>query len=362
MTSIRAAVCREFGKPLTIETVELADPGPGEIEVDVKACAICHSDIIYADGGWGGVLPAVYGHEAAGVVSRIGAGVTRLKPGDRAVVTLIRSCGNCTYRGSGDRVLCEEVFALDRATPLHDNAGSAITHGLKTGAFAEKVVVHESQAAPIPDDVPFEAASLVACGVLTGFGAAVNTAKVRPGATVAVVGCGGLGLNSVQGAAASGASKVIAIDLSDTRLEFARACGATHGFNPRNVDAKAEVMKLTNGRGVNHVFVTVGVKAAFDGAFDYVTKNGEVVIVGMPPDGVFAAYDPSYLASWNQRIVGSKMGNSQVARDVPMLIELYRSGKLKLDELVSGRYPLENINDAIAATKRGDGVRHVVVM
>ena len=361
MTRIKAAICHRFGEPLSIEEIDIADPGPGEVMVDVKACAICHSDIFYAEGAWGGGLPAVYGHEAAGIVSAIGDGVDGVALGDRVVVTLIRSCGGCHYCGQGSLVMCEEVFPLDAKSPLTGADGTSYVQSMRTGAFAEKVVVHKSQLAKLPDDMAFEPASLLACGVITGFGAVVNTAKVRPGQAVAVVGCGGVGLNSVQGAALAGASMVIALDLSEDKLTAARAFGATHALKPITTDAAAEIMALTAGRGVDYVFVTVGAKAAFDGAFSYLTKNGAVVIVGMPPSGVMAAYDPGTIAAWNQRILGSKMGETDVSRDIPMLVEHYRAGRLKLDELVSARYPLHEINEAIAAVNAGKALRNVIV-
>ena len=175
----RAAVCRKFGAPLRIEEVELADPGPGEVRVKIAACAICHSDIYFLEGAWGGELPAVYGHEAAGVIESVGPGVTRLKVGDPVVATLIRSCGFCPACSEGAPVFCEEVFPLDRQSPLTDHSGASIVHGMRIGAFAEHVVVDASQVALIPRDMPLDSASLIACGVITGMGAVVNTATVR---------------------------------------------------------------------------------------------------------------------------------------------------------------------------------------
>lgn len=361
MPRIKAAVCRAFGELLRIEEIRLADPGPGEILVDVKACAICHSDISYAEGAWGGDLPAVYGHEAAGIVAATGPGVESVEAGDHVVVTLIRSCGCCRYCGGGSTVMCEEVFALDEKSPLVDAAGSACFQAMRTGAFAEKVVVHESQAVAIPEDVPLASASLLACGVITGFGAVVNTAKVKSGQAVAVVGCGGVGLNSIQGAAIAGADMIVAIDLSDDKLAAAKHFGATHAVNPSTENAADAVKALTGGRGVDAVFVAVGAKPAFDRAFDYITKNGMVVVVGMPPSGVLAEYDPGTMAAWNQKILGSKMGEAVIARDIPMLVEHYRAGRLKLDELVTARYPLEQINEAIAAVNEGRALRNVIV-
>lgn len=361
MTVIKAAICREFGKPLSIEEIEIGRPGPGEVLVDVKACAICHSDISFAEGAWGGTLPAVYGHEAAGVVAAVGAGVEGFGNGDHVVVTLIRSCGHCHYCNQGSRVMCEEVFPLDRDSPITTHDDTPLVQAMRTGAFAEKVVVHQSQIVKLPKDVPFAEASLLACGVITGYGAVVNTAKVRPGHAIAVVGCGGVGLNSIQGAAIAGASMIVAIDLDDGKLEAARSFGATHAINPAREKASEIIRELTASRGVDFVFVTVGAKPAFDRAFDYITKNGSVVIVGMPPSGVMAEYDPGTLAAWNQKIVGSKMGEATIAVDIPELIEHYRAGRLKLDELVTARYPLEQINEAIAAVNAGKALRNVIV-
>lgn len=358
---MKAAVCRQFGQPLAIEDITLAGPASGEVRVTLKACAICHSDIFYADGAWGGDLPAVFGHEAAGIVESVGANVDNVGPGDHVIVTLIRNCGHCQSCAAGSQVLCEEVFPLDEKSPISSDAGETIKHGLRTGAFAEEVVVHSSQVIAIDKDIPFDSASLLACGVITGFGAVTNTAGVRPGETVVVIGCGGVGLNSIQGAAISGAATIIAIDLADSKLEAARNLGATHGFNPSAGDAQAQVLELTGGRGVDYVFVTVGAKPAFDSAFGYITRSGTVVLVGMPPSGLTVSYDPETMTSWNQKIIGSKMGETRIDRDIPALIKLYRDGRLKLDELVSERYRLEQINEAIAATKSGDAIRNVIM-
>ncbi len=361
MTTIKAAVCREFGSPLTIEDIEIASPGRGEVAVDVKACAICHSDISYAEGAWGGDLPAIYGHEAAGVVTEVGEGVQGVHVGDHVVVTLIRSCGHCHYCQHGSRVMCEEVFPLDTNGPLSSADGEPLWQAMRTGAFAEKVVVHESQMVVVDPDIAFDVASLLACGVITGYGAVTNTARVRPGQHVAVIGCGGVGLNSIQAAAIAGAATIVAVDLSADKLRAARGFGATHTLDPASQDVAATISELTGGRGVDFVFVTVGAKAAFDSAFRYITRNGSVVIVGMPPSGVMAEYDPGTMAAWNQKILGSKMGESHISRDIPDLIEHYRAGRLKLDELISGRYRLDQINEAIAGVKEGRALRNVIV-
>ncbi len=358
---MRAAVCRAFGEPLAIEDVALDAPGPGEISVDMAACAICHSDILYADGAWGGTLPAVYGHEAAGVVRGVGPGVAGLSPGDHVVVTLIRSCGHCASCARGALVTCDTRFPLDAKSPLHAAGGESLTQGLRTAAFAESVVVQASQAVAIPKDIAFEAASLLACGVITGFGAVANTAAVRPGANVVVIGTGGVGLNTVQGAAIAGARAVIALDVVDAKLSAARQFGATHAINARDPDAAREVRRLTENRGADYVFVTVGAKAAFEQGLGMAARSGAIVLVGMPASGIKIEIDPGDVAGDNKRILGSKMGNSRIQTDIPMLVGLYRDGRLKLDELISGRFPLARINEAIASSRGGEALRNVIV-
>ena len=261
---MKAAICREFGKPLVIEDVELLPPRTGEVQVKLSACAICHSDILYAEGAWGGDLPAIFGHEAAGIVEKVGDGVKSVHPGDHVLVTLIRSCGNCHYCNQGNRVRCETVFPLDEQSPLRTADGQPIAQGLRTGAFAESVVVEASQLAPIPKDIPMESASVLSCGVITGFGAVVNTAQIPAGCSVVVLGTGGVGLNSVQGAAVAGAEKIIALDLSEAKLQAARNFGATHTVNVSQEKATIAVYGLTDGRAADYVFVTVGAKSAIE--------------------------------------------------------------------------------------------------
>jgi S-(hydroxymethyl)glutathione dehydrogenase/alcohol dehydrogenase len=357
----RAAVCRAFGQPLTIEEVDLAEPAQGEIRVKIKACAICHSDVFFWEGAWGGDLPAVYGHEAAGIVEAVGPGVTRVKVGDPVVATLIRSCGFCPSCSGGAPVFCEEVFPLDRQSPLTGKDGESLGHGMRIGAFAEHVVVHHSQVEIIPEALPFEVASLIACGVLTGFGAVVNTAEVGVGRSVVVIGCGGVGLNSVQGARVAGASPIIAVDVVDNKLEAAKAFGATHAINAKAQDVAAKVAEFTGGAKADFVFVTVGVRGAAEQAISLMKRNGATVLVGMPPSGVSATFDPGWIAADGQRILGSKMGSARLPVDVPKLVELYGQGRLKLDELITERFPFAKINDAIASSRAGAALRNVLV-
>ena len=358
---MKAAVCREFGKPLTIEEVDLDPPKTGEVKVKLAACAICHSDIHYAEGAWGGRLPAIFGHEAAGVVEEVGPEVSLAAPGDHVVVTLIRSCGDCFFCAQGDPHMCETLFPLDKNDCHHDTEGQSIRQGLRTGAFAEYVVVDESQVVAFPKDVPLESASLLACGVITGLGAVVNTAKVPAGSSVAVIGTGGVGLNSVQGAALSGAQPIIALDLADDKLAAAKTFGASDTVNPSTGDPVEAVKALTNGRGADFVFVTVGSVKAIEQGLTLLRNAGTLVVVGMPAAGALASFEPLDFADRGQRILGSKMGSTRLRVDVPRLVAHYRQGRLKLDELITERYPLDRINDAIAAVNRGEALRNVIV-
>lgn len=357
---MRAAVCRAFGEPLLIEEIDIAAPQHRELRVEIAACAICQSDIHYARGAWGGELPAVFGHEAAGVVAEVGAGVEGFALGDHVVVTLIRACGACETCGRGDEALCGATFPLDERSPLSAPDGSAIIQGLRTGAFAEQVVIDASQAVVVPATIPFDRAALLGCGVITGFGAAVNTARVEPGSSVVVFGTGGVGLNAVQGAAFAGATTIVAVDPSPAKRAAAVAFGATHAADA-DADVVGVIADVTGGRGVDTVIVTVGAPQPVEQGTRLLRRGGTMVIVGMPPSGVTASIDPGAVASEGHRIVGSKMGASRIAVDVPHLVGLYRDGRLRLDELISDRGPLDRINELLAAASNGSAIRNVIV-
>jgi Zn-dependent alcohol dehydrogenase len=356
---MRAAVCHEFGRPLVIETVELVPASAGEVTVQVAACGVCHSDISYVDGEWGGALPSVYGHEVAGVVTAVGAGVTGMERGDHAVVTLVRSCGRCYFCLHEQPALCAGDFPIDHPGPLRLRDGTHVNQAMHVGGFAEAVTVDASQVVPVPRDIPLHSACLLACAVATGYGAVRNTAGVEPGSAVAVIGAGGVGLNAVQGAAIAGAEPVIAIDLSDSRLIAARDFGAHHALHG-GAGAVARVRELTGGRGTDYTFLCVGAPAAALPAIEMTRRGGAVVVVGMPASGVTVPLDLGLVADSGLRLVGSKMGSIRPQADIPALVELYRGGRLKIDELVSATYPLDKINEALALSREGRGLRHVI--
>ena len=359
MKTIKAAVCHTFGAPLTLDDIQIAPPGQGEVEVTLDAVAICHSDISFAEGAWGGHLPAVYGHEAAGRISAIGAGVEGFDHGDDVIVTLIRACGSCPTCAGGQPVSCTTPYdGLDG--PLSTAAGQPLLQAMACGAFAEKVVVSARQIVKIPADLPKEVAALISCGVITGIGAVVNAGNLRAGQDVVVIGAGGVGLNAIQGARIAGSRRIVAVDMSDEKLAIAKEFGATDGVLATSKDPWKAALKITDG-GADLVVVTVGAIPAYDTAPRYLGWGGQVIMVGMPHSGAMASYEPVVMAYTGQGFIGSKMGDAVIKRDIPWMADLYAQGRLKLDELVSGRWRLDQINEAIADTKTGGAKRNVIM-
>jgi len=361
---MRAAVCHEFGQPLAVEDVEIAPPRPGEVTVRLAATAICHSDIHLLHGEWGGALPMLVGHEGAGVVEEVGEGVTNVAPGDRVVVSLLRSCGRCAPCSSGAPYSCEGVFPIDSDSGRRTRQGVLLQHGgVRAMAFAERTTVDASQVVPVPESMPLDRAALLGCCVVTGTGAVWNTAAVQRGESVVVIGAGGVGLNAIQAARLAGAEPIIAVDRLEPKLEAARAFGATHALNGATMEPKDVVrgVKKIIGRGSDFVFVTVGIPEAVAQAQMMIRAGGTVVVVGMPPVKSTVALRMFDIVWSEQRVIGSRMGSTHLVRDIAHLAALYQRGELKLDELITARYPLEAINDAIASMERGEAVRNVIM-
>lgn len=361
MPTIKAAVCHTFGEPLVIEEVQLAEPRMGEVEVTLDAVAICHSDISYAEGAWGGYLPAVYGHEAAGVISKVGEGVNGFSEGDSVVITLIRSCGSCPSCAGGKPTICETPHNTVKAGPLKTATGEPLDQAMACGAFAEKVVVDQRQIVKIPHGLNKEAAALISCGVITGVGAAVNAAQLRAGQDVVVIGAGGVGLNAIQGARIAGARRIVAVDMTEEKLEIAKEFGATDGVLGTLQAPWKAAFKALGGKGADVVLITVGAISAYEQALRYLGYGGKAVMIGMPHSGQKASYEPVIMAAIGQGMIGSKMGDVVIQRDIPWMVDLYEQGRLKLDELISGRWSLDQINEAIADTKTGSAKRNVIV-
>lgn len=362
---MKAAVCYEFGKPLVVEEVELDPPKKNEVRVRLAATAICHSDIHLIRGDlkerWG-KLPYVAGHESAGYVEEVGDNVSNFKPGDTVVVAVLRNCGECSFCKSGFPHLCMLMRQPETMSPLRNKKGQRLTRHEKLAGFSEEVLVDKSQLARVPSDMPMDRAALLACAVITGFGAVVFRAQVKPFKSVVVVGTGGVGLNAIQGAAFAGASPVIAIDVADMKLKAARTFGATHTINAGSGDAIDAVKRLTNGDGADYVFVTVGNADAIHQSFMMSGTRGTTYIVGLPPldnsNFTFSAYD---FISREKNLGGVFLGSANISIDIPHLASLYQTGRLKLDELITKRYPLAKINEAIESVEKGEALRNVIM-
>ena len=359
---VKAAVCYEFGTPLVIEHLALRTPEPDEVLVKVACTAICHSDLHDMNGDFPGEVPFVGGHETAGTVTEVGCAVTDFKPGDRVVVSLLEHCGECRFCATGRSHLCETKRTFDSRGALTNKRGDSVVNKARVAGFAEYTLVSRTQLVKVPDTFPLELACLLACGVTTGFGAVVNRAKVPPFSSVAVLGCGGVGVNAIQGALVSGADPIIAVDVRASKLPGAREFGATHTVDSTAGDPVAAVMEITGGTGVDYAFVAVGSAAAFQQAFAMLTRGGTVVMVGLAP-----VTDPLLTVSgfelpFSEKVItGTCMGTIRPHLDVPALVSLYESGRFKLDELLAGRYPLERINEAIASTATCEVLRNLIV-
>ncbi len=358
---MKAAICYEFGQPLQIEEVTLEAPGPGQVKVKVAATAVCHSDVHDIKGELPGQLPFVGGHETAGYVAEAGEGVTSVKPGDPVVVSLLKSCGKCYYCISGLPHLCENMMAPPKRVTLRTSRGGPLIQKGNIGGFADYVLVDESQVVTLPSDMPLDRACLLACGVSTGFGGVVNRAQVRPFNSVVVIGAGGVGVNAIQGAAYSGAYPIVAVDVLEEKLKMALSFGATHTVNATSPDAVASARQICSGRGADYVFVTVGSISAIRQGFAMSGRRGKTVIIGLPPAKETMSLSPLELIASERSLMGGFMGSVNLRIDILRLISLYKSGRLKLDELITGRYPFERINEAIASTEKGEGLRNVIV-
>ena len=359
MPKIKAAVAHEFNKPLIVEDIMLRLPFNNEVEVTLGAVAICHSDISYMEGAWGGFLPAVYGHEASGRISNMGDNVEGFTIGDQVVVTLIRSCGTCINCKQGKPTICM-TDSEGTDGPLKTLNGGKLMQAMACGAFAEKVVVDKSQIVKVSKKISYESAALMACGVITGIGAVVNAARIKPGQDVIVIGAGGVGLNAIQGARLAGARRIIAVDLYEEKLKIATEFGATDGI----LTKKGSPWKLAKeklGGGADAVFVSVGAVSAYDTAPLYLAQGGQVVMLGMTRTSELSTFKPVNLAAASQKLVGSKMGNTVIERDIPWIADLYLQNRLKLDELISKKWTLNQINEAIFDTKSGSAKRNLIV-
>lgn len=361
----RAALLREVGQPLVIEEVDLAEPQAGEVLVRIAAAGVCHSDLHYMKGEWPIPLPAVLGHEGSGIVERVGPGVTRVQPGDHCILIFRPNCGHCYYCTIGRPALCTgrpsaPGTMFDGTTRLTVD-GQPVSHLARVACFAEYAVIPEEQLLPIPKEIPLDRAALVGCAVMTGVGATMNTVHVEPGSAVVVIGCGGVGLNVVQGARLLQAGKIIAVDLLENKLDYALEFGATHVINAKEEDPVARVRQLT-GVGADYAFDAIGSARTVQQAFDMVRIGGTAIEVGIAPLGQKAEIDAFMLAMQEKTLKGSFYGSARPRVDMLRLLELYQQQRLKLDELISRTYTLDQINEGFDLLQSGSVARGVISM
>lgn len=359
----KAAVMYQYNAPLAIESLELRALRAGEAIVKLAASGVCHSDLSALQGKMGLPPPAVLGHEGAGIVEEVGTGVTNVKPGDRVVLSWAPECGTCAYCLKGRPYLCTSSYMgwMEGLESTFRKGSTEIFRMTGVGTFAERSVVRAGSCIKIPDDIPLDRACLIGCGVMTGVGAAMNTARIRPGDTVAVFGCGGVGLNVIQGAALCGGERIIAVDVIDQKLQLARQFGATDVVNGKDVDPADAIRALTDGLGVDFAFEVIGMQATITQAVMSLRRGGSAIVLGVVPVGQDITVPGAMFGLEEKSIRGCLYGSGNLRRDVPYLLSLYMQKRLKLDELISRRIKLDGINDAFAAMERGEVARSVVV-
>jgi len=358
---MKAAVFHAANQPLTIEDVEIEKPKRREVLLRTAYAGLCHSDLHFMEGLYPYPTPAVLGHEGAAVVEAVGEDVTYVKPGDHVITCLSVFCGECEQCMTGHTNLCDnpEVKLLPGAARRLRWKGEVLHQAFQLSVFAEQMVVHEHAVVKINKEIPLDRAALVGCGVMTGVGAVFNAANVEPGSTVAVIGCGGIGLSAVNGAAIAGAERIIAIDTNSSKLEKAKEMGATHTINASNVDPVAAVKDMTEGKGVPYSFEAIGLKVTAEQSFAMLRPGGVATIIGMVPFGTkIELHGADFLR--DRKIQGTSMGGNRFRVDMPRLLELWRQGRLKLDTLLSGQVKLNEINEGFAMLKSGAPVRNLI--
>ncbi|TMB98187.1 MAG: Zn-dependent alcohol dehydrogenase [Chloroflexi bacterium] len=358
---MKAAVFRAINEPLSIEEVDVSRPMAREVLVRTAASGVCHSDLHFVEGLWPFPPPAVLGHEAAGIVEEVGEMVTDFKPGDHVISCLSVFCGHCNDCLRGRPNLCRnpETRRGPSDPPRLSQQGEPINQFANVSSFAERMLLHENAIVKIREDMPLECAALIGCGVLTGVGAALNTAKVEPGSSVAVFGAGGVGLAAIQGAYIAGARQIIAVDISESKLAQARELGATHIVDASSGDPVPVIVDMTGG-GVDYSFEAIGLPATVQQAFNCLNTGGTATIIGMVPVGQTVELEARMLLS-ERRLQGSIMGSNRFRVDMPRYVDLYLQGRLKLDEMITRKGRLEDVNDAFRAMKAGEVARTVLM-
>jgi S-(hydroxymethyl)glutathione dehydrogenase/alcohol dehydrogenase len=364
----RAAVMTGIDQPLEIrDDVEVEAPRAGEIKIRMGASGVCHSDLSMQNGTMMAAAPIVLGHEGAGVVEEIGEGVSNLAPGDHVIVSWVPQCGDCFFCNRDQGYLCEGANAALASGGLLDGTtrftsqGAPLFQMAASGTFSEVSIIPAIGAVKIPDDLDMKVAALIGCGVLTGTGAAMNTADIKKGDTVAVVGCGGVGLNVIQGARIKGAGEIIAVDMNETKLQMAKEFGATATVNASQSDPVSQVMEMTAQRGADVAFEVIGLQQTIDQTITMTRRGGQAILVGVPKMDAMVTVPAFFgVVLAEKTIKGCWYGSSNVQKDVPKLIDLYKKGELKLDELISRTISLDQVNEAFDAMKTGEVARTVI--
>jgi S-(hydroxymethyl)glutathione dehydrogenase/alcohol dehydrogenase len=358
---MKAAVLRAYNTPLEIEDIQLGNPGPREVRVQTRATGVCHSDLHCIEGALPVPPPTVLGHEPAGVVLEVGEDVTHVAPGDHVIGCLSAFCGNCDFCLAGKPNLCGGG-ATTRGPgepPRLSKNGELIHQFAHLSSFADEMLLHENALVKIRDDMPLDQAALIGCGVTTGLGAALNTAAIRPGETAVVIGCGGVGLAAIQGCRIGGAGRIIAVDVVPWKLELAQKVGATDVIDSTKDDAMMEVLERTKG-GVDYVFECIGVKELAAQGLGMIKKGGTLVMVGVVPIGQNVELPGLDIVISGKSILGSMMGGNRFRIDMPRYVDFYLDGRLQLDEMISARMPLAEINTAFDKMKAGEVARSVI--
>jgi Zn-dependent alcohol dehydrogenase len=360
----KAAVTREIGKPITVEAIHVEAPRHGEVTVKLAACGVCHSDLSVTNGTIQYPLPMVLGHEGAGVITAIGDGVDNFAVGDHVITSFVTMCGHCHYCQTGRPQLCvqslKSLYTLpDGTVRTKDSSGKDLNVFCGCGVMAEAATLHMGNVVKIDDEMPLDRAALIACGVMTGVGAVINTAKVQAGSIAVIFGCGGVGLNAIQGCAIAGAGMIVAVDTSDEKLELAKKFGATHGFNMTGQDSAGKALFKLTGGGADYAFDCVGVGKISEMAWQLLRRGGTAVVVGISNSKDQIVLGAQQAATSEKTLTGSYYGSARPQLDFPRLIGLYRSGRLKLDELITRTYRIDDAPQAfadLAAGKQGRGV------
>jgi len=360
---MKAAVFHGPNLPLSIEDVEIDKPQDREVLIKTVASGVCHSDLHFVDGLYPYPAPAVLGHEAAGIIEEVGKQVTYVKPGDHVICCLSVFCGNCEQCMSGHPNRCSNKAATQRNPadkPRISQKGKPINQFLDISSYCEKMLLHENAVVKIREDLPLDRAALIGCGVTTGVGAVLNTAKIEPGSTVAVFGAGGVGLAAIQGARIAGARKIIAIDMFEGKLAMAKRLGATDTVDASSSDPVDEIRKMTGGAGVDYSFEAIGLKKVAEQAFLAIKPGGTATVIGMIPVGQKVELD-GYMFLTERKLQGSNMGSNRFRIDMPKYIDFYLQGRLNLDDMISRRGKLEDVNEAFRAMKAGEVARTVLM-